>query len=318
MSRRWWSLVAVSLATFMTYLDNNVTNVAIPTIQRSLHLSLAGLEWVVSSYILVFAGLLLAGGRLADLYGRRRLFLTGLSVFTLASLGAGLAGSGAVLIGARLVQGLGAAMVVPTTLAIIVATFKDAKERTAAIGAWTAIGAMALAFGPLIGGSISQHLHWGWIFFINVPVGIAAFGIAVLSVQESRDPSVVRHLDVAGLISSAHDLSDGGLALALAECCLLGGSRGPGGATLAAGIGCQVALAGDPLTMLFSESAARALVTGPASAEPALAELCAAHSVPAVVLGQTGGDSLAVTGVLTVPLPELRAVHRGTLPAIFG
>jgi EmrB/QacA subfamily drug resistance transporter len=203
MSRRWWSLVAVSLATFMTYLDNNVTNVAIPTIQRSLHLSLAGLEWVVSSYILVFAGLLLAGGRLADLYGRRRLFLTGLAIFTVASLGAGLAGSGAVLITARLVQGLGAAMVVPTTLAIIMATFKDARERTTAIGAWTAIGAMALAFGPLIGGYISQHLHWGWIFFINVPVGIAAFAIALLSVGESRDPSVVRHLDMPGLISSA-------------------------------------------------------------------------------------------------------------------
>jgi EmrB/QacA subfamily drug resistance transporter len=207
MSRRWWSLVAVSLATFMTYLDNNVTNVAIPTIERSLHLSLAGLEWVVSSYILVFAGLLLAGGRLADLYGRRRVFLIGLSVFTLASLGAGLAGSGTVLIGARLVQGLGAALVVPTTLAIIMATFRDVRERTTAIGVWTAIGAMALAFGPLIGGFISQHLHWGWIFFINVPVGIAAFLIAVMSVGETRDPSVARHLDVPGLISSAVALS---------------------------------------------------------------------------------------------------------------
>jgi EmrB/QacA subfamily drug resistance transporter len=203
MSRRWWSLVAVSLATFMTYLDNNVTNVAIPTIERSLHLSLAGLEWVVSSYILVFAGLLLAGGRLADLFGRRRLFLIGLTVFTLASLGAGLAGSGSVLIGARLVQGLGAALVVPTTLAIIMATFKDVRERTTAIGVWTAIGAMALAFGPLIGGFISQHLHWGWIFFINVPVGIVACVIALASVGESRDPAVVRHLDVPGLVSSA-------------------------------------------------------------------------------------------------------------------
>ena len=110
MQRRWWILVAVSLATFMTYLDNNVTNVAIPTIQRNLHLSVAGLEWVVSSYILVFASLLLAGGRLADIYGRRRLFFTGLSVFTLSSLGAGLATSGGILIAARLVQGLGAAL----------------------------------------------------------------------------------------------------------------------------------------------------------------------------------------------------------------
>src|SRR5215472_759446 len=168
MPRRWWTLVAVSLATFMTYLDNNVTNVAIPTIQRSLHLSIAGLEWVVSSYILVFAGLLLAGGRIADLYGRRRLFLAGLSVFTLASLGAGLAGSGGVLIASRLAQGLGAALLVPTTLAIIADAFTDGRERATAIATWTGISAMALAFGPLIGGFISQHIHWGWIFFINV------------------------------------------------------------------------------------------------------------------------------------------------------
>jgi EmrB/QacA subfamily drug resistance transporter len=203
MSRRWWSLVAVSLATFMTYLDNNVTNVAIPTIQRSLHLSLSGLEWVVSSYILVFAGLLLAGGRLADLFGRRRLFLLGLSVFTLGSLWAGLSGSGAELIAARVVQGLGAALVVPTTLMIIMATFTAARERTTAIGIWTAIGAMALAFGPLIGGFISQHFHWGWIFFINVPVGILTFAIALVATTESRDQSVVRRLDVPGLITSA-------------------------------------------------------------------------------------------------------------------
>jgi EmrB/QacA subfamily drug resistance transporter len=202
MPRRWWTLVAVGLATFMTYLDNNVTNVAIPTIQRSLHLSIAGLEWVVSSYILMFAALLLAGGKLADVYGRRRLFFIGLTVFTLASLGAGLAGSGGVLIGMRLLQGVGAALLVPTTLAIIVATFDDTRERTAAIGVWTAIGAMALAFGPLIGGLISQHLHWGWIFFINVPVGIVTFAIALLAVRESRDTTTGRHLDLPGLIVS--------------------------------------------------------------------------------------------------------------------
>jgi EmrB/QacA subfamily drug resistance transporter len=202
MSRRWWSLVAVGLATFMTYLDNNVTNVAIPTIQRSLHLSIAGLEWVVSSYILAFAGLLLVGGKLADIYGRRRMFFIGLTVFTLSSLGAGLAGSGAMLIGMRLVQGLGASLLVPTTLAIIVASFHDVRERATAVGVWTAIGAMALAFGPLIGGFISQHVHWGWIFFINVPVGAITFGIAAAAVQESRDTSVGRHLDVPGLAAS--------------------------------------------------------------------------------------------------------------------
>ncbi|MGE5286492.1 MAG: MFS transporter [Micromonosporaceae bacterium] len=203
MARRWWTLVAVALATFMTYLDNNVTNVALPTIQRSLHLSIAGLEWVVTSYILVFAGLLLAGGRLADIYGRRRMFMIGLSVFTVASLAAGLAGSGGVLIASRVIQGLGAAIVVPTTLAIILATFDNARERTTAIGVWTAIGALALAFGPLIGGFISQHLHWGWIFFINVPVGIVTFAIAVASIRESREASAVRRIDIPGLVTSA-------------------------------------------------------------------------------------------------------------------
>src|ERR1700722_14507392 len=195
----------------MTYLDNNVTNVAIPTIQRDLHLSIAGLEWVVSSYILVFAGLLLVGGRLADVYGRRRLFVIGLTGFTLASLGAGLAGLSTAQVGARLVlglgarlaQGLGAALMVPTTLAIIVATFTDPRERTRAVGAWAAIGALALAFGPLIGGFISQHLHWGWIFLINVPIGVITMGIALAAVRESRDTSADRHLDVPGLAASA-------------------------------------------------------------------------------------------------------------------
>jgi EmrB/QacA subfamily drug resistance transporter len=203
MQRRWWILVAVSLATFMTYLDNNVINVAIPTIQRNLHLSIAGLEWVVSSYILVFASLLLFGGRMADLYGRRRLFMIGLSVFTLGSLAAGLAGSGAELIAARLGQGLGAALLVPTTLAIIMATFTSPRERASAIGTWTAIGAMGLAFGPLIGGYISQHFHWGWIFFINVPIGILTAVIGIPTIRESRDESAMRRLDIPGLVSSA-------------------------------------------------------------------------------------------------------------------
>jgi EmrB/QacA subfamily drug resistance transporter len=202
MPRRWWTLVAVGLATFMTYLDNNVINVAIPTIQRDLHLSVAGLEWVVSSYILVFAGLLLAGGRLADVYGRRRFFVAGLSIFTLSSLAAGLAGSGGALIAARLFQGLGAALLVPATLAIIMATFDSARERAAAIGAVSAIGALALGLGPLIGGLISQHLHWGWIFFINVPIGVVTLGITLFSVRESRGSGAGR-IDVPGLVASA-------------------------------------------------------------------------------------------------------------------
>jgi len=200
---RWWALIAVSLANFMSYLDNNVTNVALPTIERSLHLSVSGLEWVVSSYLLVVAGLLLAGGRVADIYGRRRVFVIGLTIFTLSSLTAGLAGSGGVLIAARAVQGLGAALLMPTTLAIILATFTNARERTAAIGIWGAIGALALAAGPVIGGVISQHVHWGWIFLINVPVGVITLGLGLWSIAESRAESAVRRLDLPGLVTSA-------------------------------------------------------------------------------------------------------------------
>jgi len=202
-NRRWWALAAMSLAAFMTYLDNNIVNVAIPTIQRSLHLSVSGLEWVVSSYLLTLAGLLLVGGRLADVYGRRRLFLLGLGVFTLSSLAAGLAANGGVLIVSRAVQGIGAALLMPATLAIIVATFKDVRERNTAIGIWAAAGALALALGPALGGLISQHLHWGWIFLINVPVGVITIAISLRYVDESRESSAVRRLDVPGLIASA-------------------------------------------------------------------------------------------------------------------
>jgi EmrB/QacA subfamily drug resistance transporter len=197
--------VAVSLANFMAYLDNNVTNVALPTIQRSLHLSVSGLEWVVSAYLLLAAGLILVGGRVADVYGRRRAFIVGLIVFTLASLAAGLAGSGGVLIGARAVQGLGAALLMPTTLAIIVAMFQDVRERTMAIGIWGAIGALALAAGPAIGGLVAQHLHWGWIFLINVPIGVVTLALGMWSVTESRAPLGAggRRLDLPGVVTSA-------------------------------------------------------------------------------------------------------------------
>ena len=205
-SRRWWALVAVSLAAFMTYLDNNIVNVAIPTIQRSLHLSVSGLEWVVSSYLLTLAALLLVGGRLADVYGRRRLLLLGLAVFTLSSLAAGLATSGSVLIASRAIQGIGAALLMPPTLAIIVATFTNVRERNMAVGIWAAVGALALALGPVLGGLISQHVRWGWIFLINVPVGVITFAIAALSVSESRASSGVRRLDLPGLLTSAVSL----------------------------------------------------------------------------------------------------------------
>ena len=201
-TRRPWALLAVALATFMTYLDNNIVNVAIPAIQRDLGLSTSGLEWVVSGYILVFAGLLLAGGRFADAYGRRRLFLAGLAVFTAASFVAGLAGSVEVLIAARAVQGLGAALVTPTTLAIISHAYPDPRERTAAVGIWAGVGGLALAVGPLLGGLLSQHASWPWIFEINVPVGLATMALGAWAVSESRETGRKR-LDVPGLVVSA-------------------------------------------------------------------------------------------------------------------
>ncbi len=201
-TRDRWTLVAVGLATFMTYLDNNIVNVAIPDIQRELHLSVAGLEWVVSGYILTFAGLLLAGGRLADAFGRRRLFLIGLGVFSAASLFAGLAGDVNALVAARAVQGIGAALVTPTTLAIISATFTDTRARNTAVGIWSGVGALALAVGPLLGGVLTQHVSWEWIFYINVPVGAATMLLGGWAIQESRE-SVARRLDVPGLVTSA-------------------------------------------------------------------------------------------------------------------
>ena len=214
-TRNQWTLIAVALATFMTYLDNNIVNVAIPAIQRSLHLNTAGLEWVVSGYILVFASLLLAGGRLADVYGRRRLFLIGLGIFTVASFAAGIASGSAELIAARAVQGLGAALVTPTTLAIITATFPGKRERAAAIGVWSAVGALALAVGPLLGGLISQHLSWGWIFYINVPVGLATMALGAWAISESREAAAPRRLDLPGIATSVLALF--GLTYALIE-----------------------------------------------------------------------------------------------------
>jgi EmrB/QacA subfamily drug resistance transporter len=198
-------MVAAALATFMTALDNNVVNVAIPTIQRSLHLSQSGIEWVVSAYILFFAGLILAGGRLSDVFGHRRIFLTGLSVFTLASLMAGFAGSASVLIAARGLQGIGAAILAPTTLAIASHAYPDVKERARAVGMLGAVGALALAVGPVIGGYLSQHVSWGWIFFLNGPIGVITFGLGVVSLPAHETRSK-RRLDIAGMNTSALSL----------------------------------------------------------------------------------------------------------------
>ncbi|MFC7273505.1 MFS transporter [Paractinoplanes rhizophilus] len=201
-NRRWWALVAVALGTFMTYLDNNVVNVALPSIQRDLELSLSGLEWIASAYVLVFAGLLLAGGRIADVLGTRTAFFAGLAVFTAASVAAGLAQSQEMLIGARAVQGIGAALLTPASLALLPQLFPDPRERGTAIGIWGAVGALALAIGPFTGGWLSQHASWGWIFLINAPIGVATAALTAWSVPAARR-GAARGFDVPGVLTSS-------------------------------------------------------------------------------------------------------------------
>jgi EmrB/QacA subfamily drug resistance transporter len=201
-NRRWWTLGAVSVGLFMIMLDNTVVNVALPSIQRDLGVGLSELEWIVTGYALSFASLMLTGGKLADLFGRRRLFVVGLAIFTLASLACGLATSGDTLIAARIVQGVGAAMMNPATLSIITATFPP-RERGTAIGLWAGVSALALAIGPLVGGLLTEHIDWSWIFFVNVPVGVLGIAASYLLIDESRDTSEVQRLDLPGLVTSA-------------------------------------------------------------------------------------------------------------------
>ena len=201
-NRKWWTLAAVAFGLFMIMLDNTVVNVALPTVGRDFNTGLSELEWVVNGYALTFGVLMLTGGKLADLLGRRRIFIVGLVIFTLASLACGLATSAEFLIGARVVQGVGSALMNPATLSIIIATFPP-RQRGMAIGIWAGVSAMALAIGPLLGGLITDHIHWSWVFFINVPVGILAIVVARLVIDESRDTSAVQRLDLPGLATSA-------------------------------------------------------------------------------------------------------------------
>src|SRR5215207_3057442 len=170
-NKKWWTLGAVAVGLFMIMLDNTVVNVALPSIQRDLGADLSELQWIVTGYALTFAALMLTGGKLADMFGRRLIFVTGIAIFTLSSLACGLADSGDVLIGARVVQGIGAALMNPATLSIIAAAFPP-RQRGTAIGIWAGVAALALAVGPLVGGLLTEHVGWEWIFFVNVPVGV--------------------------------------------------------------------------------------------------------------------------------------------------
>jgi EmrB/QacA subfamily drug resistance transporter len=201
-NRKWWTLAAVSFGLFMIMLDNTIVNVALPSIQSSLDLKISELEWVVTGYALTFGALMLTGGKLADLFGRRAIFVVGLAIFTLSSLGCGLAGSASVLIAMRVVQGVGAALMNPSTLSIITVTFPP-RQRGTAIGIWAGVSALALAIGPLVGGLITQHINWNWIFFINVPIGAIGIVAAYAFIDESRDTSREQRPDVPGLVSSA-------------------------------------------------------------------------------------------------------------------
>ncbi|MDX6424488.1 MAG: hypothetical protein QOI67_1959 [Gaiellaceae bacterium] len=200
-NRKWWTLGAVAVGLFMIMLDNTVVNVAVPSIQRDLGVGLSELQWIVTGYALSFAALMLTGGKLADMLGRRRIFVIGIVIFTISSLFCGVAQSGESLIAWRIVQGVGAALMNPATLAIISATFPP-RQRGMAIGIWAGVSALALAIGPLVGGLLTQHLSWSWVFFVNVPVGVVGVAASYLLIDESRDMSEEQRLDLAGLVTS--------------------------------------------------------------------------------------------------------------------
>src|SRR5262245_55789029 len=196
---KWLALALLCAVQFMVILDVSIVNVALPSIQTDLGFSQENLQWVLSAYALVFGGFLLLGGRLADILGRRGVFMGGLVVFTVGSLLCGLAWSDESLIGARALQGLGAAAITPSALSILTTTFTEGRERNIALGAWGAVGGFGAAAGVLAGGVLTDLLSWEWIFFVNIPVGIAALALSPVLLRESRDAHGQSH-DVPGAV----------------------------------------------------------------------------------------------------------------------
>jgi EmrB/QacA subfamily drug resistance transporter len=199
--RRWSALALVVTAQFMVILDVAIVNVALPSIKTDLHFSTTNLQWVISAYAILFGGALLLGGRLGDLLGRRRLFVTGLALFSAASLLCGLAWSESSLIGFRALQGFGGALLAPAALALLMTTFAEGRERNLALGIYGAASGSGAAVGVLLGGVLTSYLSWSWIFFINVPVGVAAIALTPLLLRESRADLPHRHFDFAGAAS---------------------------------------------------------------------------------------------------------------------
>jgi EmrB/QacA subfamily drug resistance transporter len=236
--RKWLALGLLSVVQFMIVLDIAIVNVALPSIQADLGFSQENLQWVISAYALVFGGFLLLGGRAADLLGRRRIFIAGLVIFSLASLLAGLAWSEGSLIGARALQGFGAAIIAPAALSILSTTFTEGRERNIALGVWGAVGGFGGAAGVLLGGILTDSLSWEWIFFVNVPVGVAALILTPLLLTESRD-ATVKSFDVPGAV-----LVTGGLSLFVYAITQAGQDGWLAGKTVASFAGALVLLVG--------------------------------------------------------------------------
>ena len=213
-NRRWWTLAAMCFALFMIMLDNTVVNVALPSIQEDLGASLSGLEWTVNAYTLTFAVLLVTGGRLGDILGRRRMFLSGVMTFALSSAAIGLAPDAGWLVAGRAIQGVGAAFMMPATLSIITVTFPP-EERGKAIGTWAGVSALALAIGPVVGGALTEYVTWRAIFFLNLPVAVGAVAVTLFAAHESRDESSRHSIDWPGIVAISTGLT--ALVLALIE-----------------------------------------------------------------------------------------------------
>ncbi len=199
--RRWWALAVVIAAQFMVILDIAIVNVALPAIKTDLHFSQANLQWVISAYAILFGGVLMLGGRLADVLGRRRLFVAGVVVFALGSLLSGLAWSEGSLIAFRALQGLGGALLTPAALSMLMTTFPEGRERNVALGIWGAASGSGGAAGVLLGGVLTSYLSWSWIFFINLPIAAVVAAATPALLRESRIDVTHRHFDVAGSVS---------------------------------------------------------------------------------------------------------------------
>src|ERR671925_480033 len=206
--RRWKALAVVCVAFFMTVLDVSIVNVALPSIGKALDFSRENLQWVITAYAITFGGFLLLGGRAADLLGRRRVFMVGVALFTVASLVCGLAQNEAMLIASRAVQGLGGAIISPAALSIVMTSFEEGADRNKALGVWGALGGSGAAVGVLAGGVLTDYLSWRWIFFVNVPVGVLVLALTPRIVPDSRRDTAERHYDALGAV-----LVSAGLAL---------------------------------------------------------------------------------------------------------